>query len=143
MQRFTMSLVICLSLGLVMTSSVFAVDAEAPLVEGDLEEGVVEGSCSAVVDCWDGSTRSCTGTTPCTYVDSSCPGTRGYVSCGGSRTYCPACPLLPCTTEGDRCWGNNDCNPSGQDCDCICDYSARETSRIPIEGGLCRCLMMK
>lgn len=52
-------------------------------------------NCSAVASCHDGSTRSCSGSSTCTAVDSNCPNTRGYVRCDGATQYCPSCPPAP------------------------------------------------
>jgi len=146
MHRFAHVLVCCIAIGLLVSfvPTASASDEESPFVTGAVEGSPIESSCSATVDCWDGSTRSCTGVTPCSYVPSSCPSHRGWVTCGGVRTYCPPCPLLQCNTDGDRCWGDYDCRPYGYDCDsCVCDYSIHKTSRIPEEGGYCVCILPK
>jgi hypothetical protein len=144
MKRFERALVWCSVFGLVMmmVPVASALDTEAPFPAGAVEGDEVESYCTATVDCWDGTTRSCTGVSPCSYLPSNCPSSRGWVSCGGARTYCPPCPLLQCDMDGARCWGDYDCRPSGYACDsCVCDYSVHEASRIPEEGGVCFCLL--
>jgi hypothetical protein len=45
-----------------------------------------------------GSTVSCSIAGTCTAVDRNCPTTPGYVTCGSTTTYCPACAC----TEGAK-----------------------------------------
>lgn len=74
--------------------------------------------CSATANCWDGSTRSCQGynsTVSCTAVDSNCPGQRGYVTCDGTTTLCPACP--PGSCGEDWCQDEDACAISCSPCD--------------------------
>ncbi len=75
------------------------------------------GVCSAIADCWNGSTVSCSGGvgTTCSAIDSNCSSQRGYVRCGSSYTYCPSCPS--CSIEGFACSSNAWC---ASKCDLVC-----------------------
>jgi hypothetical protein len=75
---------------------------------------------TAVAYCWDGSTRTCYGTTA-SAVDSSCPGQRGY--CTGSSTgtlYCPACSTS--CYASTQCWPSGSVSCSGTSGDCFSYY---------------------
>jgi hypothetical protein len=53
--------------------------------------GGVGSTSVCVANCWDGSTRTCTGTS-CSATDSSCPSQRGFCwSNSEGYKYCPAC----------------------------------------------------
>jgi hypothetical protein len=50
--------------------------------------------CAAAANCWNGTTVNCSSSTPgdtCAGTDSSCTAQQGFVRCGSSYTYCPAC----------------------------------------------------
>lgn len=103
----------------------FSALAQAPQPQahkGNIGDPSAQGFC--VADCWDGTSRDCSGST-CNAVDSSCStGQSGY--CYGSDTgykYCPTCPSSTCSaqatcsdgstvfckgTTGD-CFGVNNC----------------------------------
>ena len=68
---------------------------------------------TAVAHCWDGSTRTCSGTSA-SAVDSSCPGQQGY--CTGTSTgtlYCPACPSGGGCSASTSCWGGGSVSCQG------------------------------
>ncbi len=69
-------------------------------VEARTSEYALRGDCSVSVQCSDGSTRSCNGTS------SSCSAgvTNGIerVTCNGSTTSCPTAPPPLCSVEGTR-----------------------------------------
>ena len=68
-----------------------------------IPEPGISSTCTA--NCWDGSTRTCTGTS-CSAVNSNCSaGQRGSCTAGGSTTFCPACPTAKTCTAT--------CSPSG------------------------------
>jgi hypothetical protein len=71
---------------------------------------VAKATCTA--NCGGTATVSCSYTPPatCVAVDRNCPSQRGYVSCNGATTYCPATCTEPCTegaiknvTTGPNC----------------------------------------
>ncbi len=79
------------------------------------------GGCSASADCWDGSTRSCSGGSgsTCTAVDSNCgSGVAGYARCGSSTYNCPPCPSSGCSFNGASCSSSAFC---ASKCQLICD----------------------
>lgn len=76
------------------------------------------GGCSASADCWDGSTRSCSGGSgsTCTAVDSNCnSNVDGYAQCGSSTYSCPPCPT--CYFNGASCTSSAFC---ASKCDLVC-----------------------
>ena len=91
-------------------------------------EGVPEPifmSCTASATCYNGTTVNCSvGTGSCTGVNAACPSQRGYVQCGATTTYCPACP----TVVGFGC-STVSCTNDAQ-CTAICPD--------PEQGGLCQ-----
>lgn len=83
-------------------------------------ENAAAGGCSASADCWDGTTRSCSGGsgTTCIAVDSNCnSGQAGYARCGSTTYACPACPSS-CSFEGASCTSSAFC---ASKCQLICD----------------------
>jgi hypothetical protein len=72
------------------------------------------GGCTAT--CWDGSTRTCTGSS-CSAVDSSCPSQQGYCwSNSGGYSYCPPCG---CQSQGNACTHDAQCGTcAGEPCRC-------------------------
>ncbi len=85
-------------------------------------------SCSAWATCHDGSLVDCSTTSgSCQHQDASCPGQRGFVTCGSTTKNCPACPVQcpdPNCQQGSACSGVGSCGP--------CGYCS---------GGTCNCLM--
>ena len=75
----------------------------------------------AIAYCWDGTTRTCSGTTA-SAVDSNCSiNQRGY--CTGSSTgtlYCPACSTS--CYASTPCWGGGSVSCSGTSGDCFSYY---------------------
>ncbi len=62
-----------------------------------------DATCTAT--CSGGSTVTCTGTA-CSAVDSACPSQRGYVTCGSTTIWCPACAPPP---QCKRCTSDEEC----------------------------------
>ncbi len=96
-------------------SPLFATLEKAPRPQahkGDIGDPSAQGTC--IANCWDGTTRTCGGTT-CNVVDSSCStGQRGY--CWGSDTgynYCPPCSCYATASCGTGyslfCSGTSEC----------------------------------
>jgi hypothetical protein len=55
-----------------------------------IPSGTAGGQVTCTASCGT-STVSCTASDTCTAVDRNCPTTPGYVTCGGTTTYCPPC----------------------------------------------------
>ena len=89
----------------------------APALVADPVEAAVSGACTAT--CWDGSSRTCTGSS-CSAVDSSCPSQQGYCwSNAEGYKYCPACPIEDCEHDGEPCVKNLQCGTCfGYQCIC-------------------------
>ncbi len=85
-----------------------------------------DATCTAV--CHNGSTVSCTASS-CSAVDASCPSQRGSVTCGGSTTYCPACPP-------PSCGGVPACSTTYK---CSITYCGGEGMGVCV-GGCCYCI---
>ena len=108
-------------------------DAPAPPA---VETAPVEGpevsakACSAVANCANGSSVSCStgGSGTCQGVNASCPNERGYVRCGSQYTYCPSCPAQEFCAQGASC---------GLRIGGLCGYSGSE--RGVCYQGACRC----
>jgi hypothetical protein len=102
-------------------------------------KGQSESTCTATAFCWDGSTRSCSGSTLCKSVDSNCSYQRGYVECDSKRFYCPSCPT--CSMENYSCDYHEDCQPYGEplclSCYCSEERDPRDPAGLPI--GFCIC----
>lgn len=84
--------------------------AKRPNIGGVWEKAL----CTASANCWDGSTVSCQGnnsTTSCSATDSSCPSTRGKVTCDGVTTWCPICPGCDFDCAAERTFCQWDCDP--------------------------------
>lgn len=95
-------------------------------------QGLEKSACNATANCWDGTTRSCSGNTSCSAVDSNCSGgQRGSVTCDGVTTQCPSCcPDLDCTAERASCASDCagcpfifSCNTSTCNVTCHCKFS--------------------
>lgn len=72
-------------------------------------------SCTAQATCQFGQTIQCTGC-PANRAHAACPnGTQGWVSCGGVKTWCPACCIPDPSCTGRPCSTNNDCG-NGSNC---------------------------
>jgi hypothetical protein len=74
---------------------------------------ITEGICTATADCWDGTVVTCSGVSPCSYRDSSCPSVRGSVTCGGVTKYCETCPIEYCPMENKLCADDEECQSGG------------------------------
>lgn len=72
--------------------------AFAPEVAWTVGEIVALSDCTA--DCWDGSDRTCSGTS-CTAVDSAYPSQRGY--CWSNEEGYKYCPVFPTSCPGMSC----------------------------------------
>ncbi len=73
-------------------------NALAPVEQAHIASGFsanAKAMCTAT--CGTSPSVSCSAST-CSAMNQSCPGQRGYVTCGSSTFYCPVCP--PSCTEG-------------------------------------------
>ena len=65
---------------------------DAPLLDlAAIGRGNAENRAATCTASCGASTVSCTSSSTCTAVDRNCPTTPGYVTCGTTTTYCPAC----------------------------------------------------
>jgi hypothetical protein len=83
-----------------------------------LPGGVGEAS-TCTAHCWDGSTRTCTGTS-CTAVDSSCSSQRGYCwSNSEGYKYCPTCQASCTASCANAGGGSVSCTSTTGDYYCL------------------------
>ncbi len=67
-----------------------------------------DATCTAT--CSGGSTVSCGGTSTCNAVNAACPSQQGYVTCGSTTTWCPACPPPPGCVGVPACTSSKQCS---------------------------------
>jgi hypothetical protein len=124
-----------------------AIFAPAPAVEAQpqAQEVAARGrrlptKSLSTAHCWDGSTRTCTGTTT-TAVDSNCPSQQGYCTGASGTSFCPPCPTscsatVKCSNGSQvSCTGTNDCFSVPQcyaSCDGILYWCSPHPSNCPI-----------
>jgi hypothetical protein len=88
-------------------TSLGAADAGLALASLSTEPKATRALCTATANCGSSSPVSCSGnstSTSCVAVDQNClTGQRGYVTCDGVTTQCPACPNCGPAT---RYWAN-------------------------------------
>lgn len=82
----------------------------APALAAQPAEPMLSGVCTA--NCWDGSTRTCTGNS-CSATDSNCPNVRGqcWSDLEGTKfcPFCPDCALTNCGCDAQPCVKNSQC----------------------------------
>ena len=93
-----------------------------PTQTGQAESGRVSAfaakDCSVSIQCADGTSRSCSGTSG---ACSASGGGNGSVTCNGSTSACPS-PTLPTCATTYKCFSNADCGVDGvcQNNRCYC-----------------------
>jgi hypothetical protein len=107
-----------------LRAAIFAAPAAAcalPMASKTGGPGGIGAASVCTAHCWDGSTRTCTGTS-CTADDSSCPSQRGNCWSNAEGTkYCPQCSSPTCDAS-TTCINGSSVYCQGTSGDCFSYY---------------------